>query len=73
MGKCTHRDKTRVVNLNEPCESVSFLGFTFRYDRDLPGRDHRDLNVFPSKTSLARLRESRREKLSHHPVTRSQR
>ena len=40
--------------------SVSFLGFTFRYDRDLNGRDQRDLNVFPSDKSFARLREKLR-------------
>ena len=64
-----NRDKTRVVNLNEPSESVSFLGFTFRYDRDLQGRDHRYLNVFPSKKSVARFRDSLRDLLAKHPVT----
>jgi RNA-directed DNA polymerase len=64
-----NRDKTRVVNLTEPSASVSFLGFTFRYDRDLKGRGHRYLNVFPSKKSVARFRDSLRELLSHHPVT----
>ena len=64
-----NRDKTRVVNLDKPCESLSFLGFTFRYDRDLQGRDHRYLNVFPSKKALARLRENLRELLSRNPVT----
>jgi RNA-directed DNA polymerase len=52
-----NRKKTRVVKLNEPGASVDFLGFTFRYDRDLRGRGWRYLNVFPSKRSLARLRE----------------
>ena len=51
-----NRDKTRVVNLKEHGASVSFLGFTFRYDRDLKGRDHRYLNVFPSDKSLVRVR-----------------
>ncbi len=52
-----NRQKTRVVDLKQPRASLDFLGFTFRYDRDLYGRDHRYLNVFPSKKSLARLRE----------------
>jgi RNA-directed DNA polymerase len=56
-----NRKKTRVVNLNEPGATLDFLGFTFRYDRDLHGRDHRYLNVFPSRKSLARLRERVRE------------
>jgi RNA-directed DNA polymerase len=37
------------------------LGFTFRYDRDLLGRGHRYLNVFPSRKALARLRDKVRE------------
>jgi RNA-directed DNA polymerase len=56
-----NRTKTRVVNLNQQRASVDFLGFTFRYDRDLLGRDHRYLNVFPSKKSLSRLRNRVRE------------
>jgi RNA-directed DNA polymerase len=64
-----NRDKTRVVNLKEPSASVSFLGFTFRYDRDLKGRGHRYLNVFPSKKSVARLRQTLRDVLDRNPVT----
>lgn len=56
-----NRQKTRVVNLNEPGAGLDFLGFTFRYDRDLKGRPWRYLNVFPSKKSLARLREKLRQ------------
>ena len=37
--------KTKIVNLRQPGASVDFLGFTFRYDRDLRGRGHRYLNV----------------------------
>lgn len=56
-----NREKTRVVNLNEPAASVDFLGFTFRYDRDLRGGSHRYLNVFPSKQAQARARDKLRE------------
>lgn len=52
-----NREKTRVVRLNQPSASLDFLGFTFRYDRDLYGSGRRYLNVFPSNKSLARLRE----------------
>ena len=52
-----NRRKTRVVDLRQPKESLDFLGFTFRYDRDLCGRKTRYLNTFPSKKSLARLRD----------------
>jgi len=36
-----NRDKTRVVRLDEPGSHLDFLGFTFRYDRDLQGRPWR--------------------------------
>ena len=56
-----NREKTRVVNLKEEGESIDFLGYTFRYDRDLRGRGHRYLNVFPSKKSVARERDRLRK------------
>ena len=56
-----NRDKTRVVNLKEVGASLDFLGYTFRYDLDLRGRDHRYLNVIPSKKVLKRERDKLRE------------
>ena len=44
-----NREKTRVVDLREEGASLHFLGYTFRYDRDLKGRDRKYLNVFPSR------------------------
>lgn len=35
MGLTINREKTRVVKLNEEGASLEFLGYTFRYDRDL--------------------------------------
>jgi RNA-directed DNA polymerase len=61
-----NRKKTRVVDLKEPGATLDFLGFTFRYDRDLHGRGHKYLNVFPSRKSLARLRERLREMTGPH-------
>ena len=43
-------------------ESLEFLGFTFRYDRDLHGRVQTYLNVTPSKKSMKKARESIRAK-----------
>jgi RNA-directed DNA polymerase len=54
-------EKTRTVKLKEPGESLDFLGFTFRYDRDLYGRAWRYLNVMPSKKSVMRERRKLRE------------
>jgi RNA-directed DNA polymerase len=67
-----NREKTKVLDLNQEQASVDFLGFTFRYDRDLFGRARRFLNVFPSKKALSRLRERLRELTSssrcHVPI-----
>jgi RNA-directed DNA polymerase len=61
LGLSINREKTRVVNLHL-AESLDFLGFTFRYDRDLFGSDKTYLNVMPSKKSLKKARDAIREK-----------
>jgi RNA-directed DNA polymerase len=60
MGLEINREKTRVVRLKEEGASLDFLGYTFRYDRDLRGRGHKYLTVHPSKKALAREREKLR-------------
>ena len=60
-----NRDKTRVVNLEEPGVSLNFLGYTFRWDRDLHGREKRYLNVFPSEKALERERAKLHEMTNH--------
>jgi len=61
LGLSINREKTKVVNLHL-AESLDFLGFTFRYDRDLYGSDKTYLNVIPSKKSLTKARDAIREK-----------
>lgn len=61
MGLTINREKTRVVKLTQPGESLDFLGYTFRYDRDLNGQSHRYWNMLPSKKALARERQTLRE------------
>lgn len=56
-----NRQKTKIVKLNQPGASLSFLGFTLRYDRDRLGRDHRYLNEFPSDKTMARARDKLRD------------
>ena len=42
-----NRSKTRTVDLKQASASLDFLGYTFRFDRDLFGRGGRYLNVLP--------------------------
>lgn len=57
LGLAINREKTHIVRLHVAGESLNFLGFTFRFDRDIRGRDWRYLNVFPSAKAEKRIRE----------------
>lgn len=61
MGLQLNREKTRLVNLTEAEASLDFLGYTFRYERDLWGEPKKYLNVTPSKKALKREREVLRQ------------
>ena len=61
MSLAVNREKTRMAKLDQPGESLDFLGYTFRYDRDRLGRRHRYLNLFPSEKSLEKERQKLRE------------
>jgi RNA-directed DNA polymerase len=67
MGLEINRDKTRVVDLKQPGEKLDFLGYTFRYERDLRGRSHRYLSVSISQKAL------RKERHRLHELTSKQR
>ena len=64
MGLELNREKTRVVRLDREGESLDFLGFTFRFDKDLHGGSWRYLFVGPSKKALQRERVKLREMTS---------
>ena len=55
MGLTLNEDKTKQINATE--SSFDFLGFTFRYDKDLHGRNQSYLNIFPSDKSVSKLKE----------------
>jgi RNA-directed DNA polymerase len=61
-----NREKTRVVNLREEGASLDFLGYTYRYDRDLKGRVQKYLNMFPSKKAVQRERKKLHEMTDSH-------
>lgn len=52
-----NREKTKIVRMRKPGESLDFLGFTMRYDKDRQGRAHRYLNVFPARKPVERLKD----------------
>jgi RNA-directed DNA polymerase len=72
MGLKINRDKTRVIDLEQEGASLDFLGYQFRYDRDLCGRPIRYLNWGVSAKALKRERERLREQTDasacHKPV-----
>ena len=66
LGLQLNREKTRILNLQAPGQSLDFLGYTFRYDRDRLGRDKRYWNLTPSRKAVTRERAVLHEKLSLH-------
>ena len=67
-----NREKTRVLDLRQPGQSLDFLGYTFRQDRDQYGRPQRYWNLTPSRKAVARERETLRGLInpgqSHTPL-----
>src|SRR5262249_11520735 len=72
LGLKINREKTRGINSNEPGAELNFLGFTFRYDCDRNGGNHRYLNIFPSKKAVkkevARIHELTDGRHSCQPI-----
>ena len=64
LGLKINREKTRVVKLREQGQTLDFLGFSFRLDRDRHGRAQQYWNMHPSKKALAREREKLRSLIS---------
>ena len=61
LGLQINREKTRVLDLRQPGQSLDFLGYTFRYDRDRYGRPQRYWHLGPSDQTMARERETLRQ------------
>jgi RNA-directed DNA polymerase len=59
-----NREKTKIVKLHKEHEELNFLGYTFRFDRDLKGRRLKYLNMFPAEKSVARIKEKIKVKTS---------
>lgn len=72
LGLQINRDKTRVRDLRQRGQSLDFLGYTFRLDRDQYGRPQRYWNLVPSRKARARERQALRGLInpqqSHTPL-----
>ncbi len=56
LGLKINSEKTRVVNVLEPGQTLDFLGYSFRYDQDLYSRERKYWRQYPSEKSMARER-----------------
>ena len=72
MGLEINREKTRVFDARAPGRTLDFLGYSFRWDRDLQGRGHRWWRLFPSKKTMQRqgqwLRDNINARHSFEPL-----
>ena len=66
LGLQINREKTRVLDLRDPGQSLDFLGYTFRYDQDQYGGTQRYLNLQPSRQAMSRERDALRELINPH-------
>lgn len=57
-------EKSRIINALRT--RFNFLGFTFRYDKDLYGRSKNYLNIFPRKEASKKFREKIKTVLSSY-------
>ena len=72
LGLQINREKTRVLKLLQTGQSLDFLGYTFRNDRDQYGRPERYWNLQPSRKTMERERQKLRQLInaqqSHTPL-----
>ena len=66
LGLQINREKTRVVDVRSPGQSLDFLGYTFRNDRDQYGRPQRYWYLGPSRKAMEREREALRGLINPH-------
>jgi len=66
MGLTINREKTTIIDLQQAGAVLNFLGYSYRYDRDLYGKKKRYLNLFPSDGACARRREKVRQQVNRH-------
>lgn len=52
-----NKEKTKVLRPQVEHQSVDFLGYSFRYDKDLHGRRKKYWRQYPSKKAMVRIRK----------------
>lgn len=65
LGLKVNREKTRIIEVRPSAATLDFLGYSFRWERDLQGRAHHWLRLFPSKKTMQRQRQWLRDNISH--------
>lgn len=65
LGLKINREKTRIVTVDPTAATLDFLGYSFRWERDLQGRAHHWLRLFPSEKTMQRQRQWLRDNISH--------
>lgn len=57
LGLKINREKTRIFDAKAPKQTLDFLGYSFRWDRDLLGRNRKWWRLFPSRKTMQRQRQ----------------
>ena len=57
FGLTINREKTKIVETKQPGQTLNFLGYSFRWDKDLHGRPSHYWNRIPSKKSMQKAKE----------------
>lgn len=60
LGLTINKEKTKVINLKEGDE-LNFLGYVFRFHKDMKGRGHKYFHMGPSEKAIKKEMEAIRE------------
>ena len=64
LGLEINREKTRIFDARTPKQTLDFLGYSFRWDRDLLGRGIRWWRLFPAEKTMQRQRQWLRDNVN---------
>jgi RNA-directed DNA polymerase len=64
LGLKINREKTRVFDAQLPGQTLDFLGYSLRFERDLYGRNRRWWRLFPSQKTVQKQRQWLRDNIN---------